>query len=130
MHWTTRSVTFSFLAVVLLGLVVWAAMPPRLVYLRNSEAIESYLEQQTPLGTPAADVADWLEDEGAVAELIRRLIVPGSDMPPSRGGGSGYVHSLLATYRSPLHVSVEAFYILDSQERLVEIRVRKIADGP
>jgi hypothetical protein len=99
------------------------------VYLRSEERIETYLKNQTPLGSPQSVVVDWLVSRGIQAEIHEARIRANSDYPLTRIGGAAFAHELLASYALRL-VSVEAFYIFDEQGTLVDLRVRKTVDGP
>jgi hypothetical protein len=57
---------------VLTGLIVVAAfvLPRPIVYLRSPERIETYLKNQTPLGSPQGIVLEWLVSRGIHPRFI------------------------------------------------------------
>jgi len=121
---------FGGIVLALLIAVTAFVFPTLIVYLRSPEHIEAYLKNQTPLGSGQGFVVDWLASRGIHAAIHDARIPAHSDYPLTRIGGAAFAHETVATDRTPLHVSVEAFYIFDDQRRLVDVQVRKTIDGP
>jgi len=118
-------IAIAFVIAVVLSLIG----NPFSVFHRSTTDIEAYLRTQTPLGASHADVIAWLGTRDITAEVINARIRPGSDYPESSVGGASFIHSSIAHYGLPV-VDVEAFYIFDDNNRLVDITVRRTIDGP
>jgi hypothetical protein len=102
---------------------------PFTVFHRSTTDIEAYLRTQTPLGASHADVIAWLGARDITPQVNNARIRPGSDYPRTSVGGASFIHSSIAHYGLP-RVDVEAFYIFDDKNRLVDITVRRTVDGP
>jgi hypothetical protein len=118
-----------FVAAVTLSVGLAALGPRQFVYLRSAAPIESFLREQTPLGSHRDRVRAWLESEGLQFEIDERDVVPDNDYPLSKNGGKSFIFVIVARYRFIFHTSVEAFYTFDDRARLTEIRVRKTTDS-
>jgi hypothetical protein len=70
------------LAVLVVGVLVVGFSAPRLYLYRSPDAIESYLQERTPLGSSEADVAAYLESIGQSPKpAIKHPVAPASKYP-------------------------------------------------
>jgi hypothetical protein len=111
-------------------LLIVLVVKPFDVYRRTPAEVETFLRQQTPIGTPQAQVLTWLRERDIDPEVHESTVEPGSDYPPTEVGGSSFVQESVGHYRTPFRTDVEAFYIFDNKGRLADLRVRKSTDGP
>jgi hypothetical protein len=94
--------------------------------------IESYLLQKTPLGSSEEEVISYLREGGArlqIEDPWRGNVAPNTGHPPNTVAGSSYIDAVVGEYRLVFTTSVEAYYIFDSDRRLVEIAIRKTIDA-
>ena len=99
------------------------------VWWKSEQSIRDYLFEQTAVGTSEEQVLRWLGARGVVAKLNRQHIEPNRGYPPTTTGGESWTQVVLDTHGFPFETWVEAFYIFDSDGRLVDIGVRKTTDS-
>jgi hypothetical protein len=129
-----RTMAFVVAGIVLCGVMVltFASLPRKggLWCWKNPVAIEQHLVAVVGLGSSEGEVLGWLSrNHTPSAGTQEAVILPGSDYPPSRIGGRKFIHKTIGVYGWPFEVDVEAFFIFDQNDRLVEIRVRKTVDA-
>ena len=103
--------------------------PGNIVYWRSEESIEAYLRAQTPLGSTQTNVTQWLRARAIGAEIDEAVVEPNSRYPPTKIGGSSFIHAPIAHYGRIFRADIEAFYIFDTNRTLVDLRVRRTVDG-
>jgi hypothetical protein len=111
------------------GLLVALAGNPFDVFHRPATDVETYLRQQTPLGSSQATTVAWLRSRNVNVRVHAVRVEPGSDYPRTKIGGASFIHESIAHYWWPFRTDVEAFYIFDDQKKLVDISVRKTVDA-
>ena len=121
-HWILLS-----LAIVAALLV--ASWPGHYVYWGSEGSIEAYLKTQTPIGSPYERVSQWLGARNVHAELYQGAIKPNSEYPLTSTGGSSFIHESIAHYGPIFRADIEAFYVFDSNGRLVDLRVRRTVNA-
>ena len=96
----------------------------------SPDQIESHLLAETPLGSSEEAVLSYLSEKAeSVKEPWRGPVTPNTLYPPNTVAGSSFITAVVGKYSVVFETSVEAFYIFDSDRRLVEIAVRKTTDG-
>jgi hypothetical protein len=118
------------LAAALGATVLIALWLGNVVYWGSEDRIEAYLRTQTPLGSPQSRVTQWLSTRGVPSQIHVAVVKPNSSYPPTKVGGSSFIHESIAHYRVIFRADIEAFYIFDSNGNLVDLRVRREVDAP
>lgn len=94
-------------------------------------AIEERLKVMTPLGTPHTVVVAELQNKKyKVAQIVHAHVSPLSSYPPTSLDGEGFIRVELGEYRTIFITSVEAFFIFDLGDNLIDVKVRKTTDAP
>lgn len=122
-----RSAAVGFLIAGLLALSTLGCgeVPVR----RNSEEIEAYLREWTPLGSSRADVLQYLESNGLGYEVFDGRVPGGRwEFPAPRVGGDSLVDVYLGRYWWIWRTDVLARYYFDEELLLVEVLVQKQRD--
>jgi hypothetical protein len=119
-------ITLSLAAAFALCFMLWLSND---VYRGSEESIETYLRTQTPLGSSQQQVTQWLSARGVGSEVFEAIVEPNSDYPPTKIGGTSFIHESVAHYGLIFRADIEAFYIFDSQGTLVDLRVRRTVDA-
>jgi len=105
-------------------LVAAAFVPDATVFWQEPARIKRYLLEHTPLGSPEEHVVSWLEERGVRSHINR--------WPPSAASGapaSALIHESIEHHRILFRTDVEAFYVFDGSQQLVDVRVRKTTDA-
>lgn len=127
---TKRSIGWLALVAIALAAAAMVAWHVDLRWRATPEVISSRMLEETPLGSSEALVLDALaKQDRKPAPMWRGVIAPGSDYPLTTRGGSSFTHVVLAQYGIVFTTSVEAFYIFDSNQRLIEVGIRKTTDA-
>jgi hypothetical protein len=99
-------------------------------YWGSDRRVVSYLEVETPLGSSVDSVRHWLRERQLGSEYSGHVTIrPGSGYPLTKVGGSGFIHTVVATYGWPFEASLEVFYIFDNSERLCDVTIRRTVDA-
>jgi hypothetical protein len=123
---------FWFSTVVVVFSITTIALVSNWPWYMSYGRIESYLLQRTPLGSSEEEVISNLRESGArlqIEEPWRGNVAPNTGFPPNTVAGSSYIVAVVGEYRVVFTTSVAAFYIFDSDRRLVEIAIRKTVDA-
>ena len=128
---TTRRALVFLACVAAVGVCALAVawFPGNLVYWGAEPSIEAYLKSQTPVGSARSEVTGWLKRHGDENAFYSAEIPARSDFPLTTTGGKGFIQSDVAHYGWPFRADIEAFFIFDGRERLVDIRVRRTVDA-
>jgi len=99
-------------------------------YWGSDQRVAAYLRSETPLGSSVTVVQRWLQQKRLEAAYSGGYIIrAGSDFPPTKVGGSGFIQTTIASYGWPFETAMEGFYIFDSNERLCDITIRRTVDA-
>lgn len=112
-----------------LVVAVIAAFPGRLVYWESNDRIQAYLLRKTPLGASQQEVLNWLRKNGTPGKIAVVPVPPNSNFPPTSIGGESFIQESVANYWLVFRTDIEAFYIFDSRQKLVDLSVRATTDA-
>jgi hypothetical protein len=119
MRWLLLILVVGFIALVGFVTVRIASNP-----LRQSDAeLRGWLLAQTPLGSSSNEVRSFLERHGWYNDAYRTTLPRPARAPFIAGALGGY-------QGLPWHVSVSAFWELDSSNRLAGIKIQRTMDSP